>query len=524
MHERGVPVEHTRKRGTFFLVAGLLPLALAIFLLVGLTGARAETGMKALILGSTVTGGASSTEAVSAAGNGFTVTVVDDTTWGGMTATQFSDYQLIIIGDATCSSLPPVVGQNAQALADAVMDRVGTNTRTGNRVLIGTDPRYHVGQGGQKLIDTGIDFAGALEGASGLFMTFTCFDPDHDGNGKPDAQDKLLPLLTADPAATWTQNQSPPCGGAVSLISNAAQFSTLTTTDLQGWGCSVHETFPTYPADWAPLAVATDTTTKPTCGTDVTSGETKCGEAYVLVSGVGITSSAPNLELTPETDTNPVGTPHTVTATVTNSDDSPRSGVTVSWVITGANAGATGTCAPATCITGADGKVAYTYTGMAAGDDTINAAITVDGSRQSATAAKTWVDAPRTGSVKGKGSYATGKEWGRVTFEVDANATGGSFEGMTGNGFQFKATSVSGFTQAGDTASFSGGASIKGPKTPEASTYTYTVTFVDKGTPGREDTISIVVKDAAGATVFTSDGPQKLKTGNVVVSDGAVEN
>ena len=125
--------------------------------------------MKALILGSTVSGGASSREAVSAAGNGFTVTVVDNATWGAMTAAQFSDFQLIIIGDPTCSTLPAVVSQNAAALADAVMDRgASTNTKVGNRVLIGTDPVFHYSQGGSALIDTAIDFAGVQEGASGL--------------------------------------------------------------------------------------------------------------------------------------------------------------------------------------------------------------------------------------------------------------------------------------------------------------------------------------------------------------------
>jgi hypothetical protein len=519
-------VERTRSRGSFFLVAGLLTLGLAIFMLFGLSGgARAETGKKALILGSMVSGGASSPEATQATAKGFEVTVVDDTTWGSMTAAQFSDYQLIIIGDPTCSSIPAVVSQNAAALADAVMDRAGSNTRVGNRVLVGTDPVFHYSGRGEHVISKGLDFAGALEGASGLFMTFTCFDPDYDGNGKPDAQDKLLPLLTADPAAVWSQNQSPPCGGAVSLISNAAQFAGLTTAQLQGWGCSVHETFPTYPGDWAPLAIATDTATKPTCGNDVDSGEAKCGEAYILVSGAGITSTAPNLALDPVTDTNPVGTPHTVTATVTNPDDSPRSGVEVSFVVTGVNAGATGTCVPATCITGADGKVAYTYTGTAVGDDTINAAITVDGSRQSATAAKTWVEGdppPATGSVKGKGSYATGKEWGRVQFQVDASAEGGSFDGMTGNGFRFAATSVAGFTQSGNTASFGGSATWTGPKVAEGGTYTYVVSFVDNGFPGREDTISVEIKDGSGAVVFSSDGPQKLKSGDVEVSDGAV--
>ena len=83
-----------------------------------------------------------------------------------MTAAQFADYQLIIIGDPTCSNLPAVVSQNAQALADAVMAEGRRNTKAGNRVLIGTDPVFHCSQGGNKIIDTAIDFAGVQEGAT----------------------------------------------------------------------------------------------------------------------------------------------------------------------------------------------------------------------------------------------------------------------------------------------------------------------------------------------------------------------
>ena len=381
--------------------AALLTFGMVLtFLLVGLSAARAETGKKALILGSSVTGGAASSEAAAAEAKGFVVTVVDDPTWGGMTAAQFADYQLLVVGDPTCSTLPKVVSDNAAALADAVMARAGGNTKVGNRVLIGTDPRFHFSQGGGKLIAAGIDFAGVQEGASGLYLNFTCNDGDYNSNGIGDGQEKLLPLLTADPTGTWTQNSSPPCGGDVSLISNAAQFSTLASSDLRGWSCSVHETFPTFPTDWTALAIATDTTTKPTCGTDVDTGEAKCGEAYVLISGSGIVVESPNLSLAPTTATNPTGTPHTVTATVTNPNGSPRSGVVVSFVVTGVNAGATGVCVPSTCTTGADGKVTFTYTGTNEGDDTINAAITVDGSRQSATASKTWTKvAGGTGSI-----------------------------------------------------------------------------------------------------------------------------
>lgn len=383
-------------RSVVLALSALLVLLWALFASgpVGSAPAAAETGQKALILESSVTNGAASFEATNAVGNGFTVDLVSDPAWAAMTAAQFADYQLIIVGDPTCAPLPQVVSQNAAALADAVMARAGSNTKLGNRILIGTDPVFHYFQGGTKLIEAGIDFAGVQDGATGLYLDFSCHDGDWDLNGVPDAQDKLLPLLTIDPSGAWTQNNSPPCGAAASLISNAAQFSALTSTDLQGWFCSVHETFPTFPTDWAPLAVATDTPTRPTCGTDVDTGAAVCGEAYLLIAGSGIVVESPNLSLDPATASNPVGTQHAVTATVTNPDGSPRGGVVVSFVVTGANAGASGICAPASCATDALGKVVFTYTGANAGDDTINAAMTIDGSRQSATASKTWTAAP----------------------------------------------------------------------------------------------------------------------------------
>ena len=370
----------------FALVAGLLAS--------NSLAATAETGKKALILDSTVTGGSFSLEAQRAAALGFgPIDLVDNSTWATMTAAQFADYQLIIIGDPTCSSLPQAVSQNATALADAVMARSGGNAKVGNRILIGTDPVFHQTQGGQKLIDTAIEFAGIQDGASGLYLDFSCNDPDYDANGTGDGQQFLLPRLTID-TPNWTQNAGPPCGGSVSLISNAAQFATLHTSDLQGWNCSVHESFPTFPTDWSALAVATDTATHPTCGTDVDTGASVCGEAYLLVAGTGIVVVAPNIGLDPPSATNPVGTTHTVTATVTNDDGTPRSGQHVDFVVTGANAGVSGTCVPASCDTDANGHVTFTYTGSNAGDDTINASITVGGSTQKATAAKTWTVPP----------------------------------------------------------------------------------------------------------------------------------
>lgn len=337
----------------------------------------------ALINGDTVSGGDTSLEATTLVSQGWTVTVVDGTTWTAMTAAEFGAYDLLVVGDPDCSSLAASATGNASTWAPVVMGTAGGRTRAGNRILIGTDPVFHQSQGGSNLVAAGLTFAGQTRGSTGLYLDFSCVDSSAAGLA-------ALDLLTASPGA-WTSNASPPCGGAVSLIARNAAFATLTTADIQGWGCSVHETFPTYPGDWTPLAVATDTVTTPTCGTDVDSGLTACGEAYVLVAGAGIVATAPNLSLTPLTAVNPVGTTHTVTATVTTDAGDKLAGVPVGFVVTGANAGALGTCVPADCTTLADGRVTFTYAGLVAGDDTINASITVGGTSQKATAAKTWV-------------------------------------------------------------------------------------------------------------------------------------
>jgi Tol biopolymer transport system component len=91
--------------------------------------------------------------------------------------------------------------------------------------------------------------------------------------------------------------------------------------------------------------------------------------------------------LDPSTDTNPVGSSHTVTATVT-SEGSRVSNVSVNFrVVAGPNAGATGSA-----MTNARGQARFTYSsnGMI-GTDTIRASGTVRGVSFSCTATKTWV-------------------------------------------------------------------------------------------------------------------------------------
>lgn len=100
-------------------------------------------------------------------------------------------------------------------------------------------------------------------------------------------------------------------------------------------------------------------------------------------------ASAAEISLTPSDATNPVGTPHTVLAHVI--EQSPP-GKLITFTVTGVNAGATGTCAPADCRTDADDGVRFTYVGNNAGVDTITARyVNAQGEVSTATARKLWV-------------------------------------------------------------------------------------------------------------------------------------
>jgi hypothetical protein len=368
-----------------------------------------------------------SLEQFAAENAGYSVTVVTGTEWEAMSAAQFAHYQVLIVGDPNCSSTPESVNANASTWAPVVMGTAGVGTSAGNRTVIGTDPEdhYSAGDGGaspqvpgepasagtEHLVQDSITFAGGVPGATGLSYDTSCDDPGTDI--------ATLDQLTTTGAGHWEENGSPPCGGNVAQVASIAAFNSgatkLTDFDIEGWECSVHMAFPRFPADWNPLAVATDTETTPTCGTDPESGETKCGQAYVLVSGAGIVETSPNLSLAPLTGSDPAGGTHTVTATVVQEEKAileARSaakpsaaiaapGLKVAFAITGQNSGVSGTCttpegaADPECLTNANGQVSFTYSDAhGVGTDTINASVEIEGSTQHATASEVWTAIP----------------------------------------------------------------------------------------------------------------------------------
>lgn len=350
---------------------------------------------------------------------GYTVTLRSGPEWEKMTAAEFAAYQVLIVGDPSCGNTALSAVETAHTWTPVVMG-AGPNPLVGNRVVVGTDPEYHYSAGhlgAEHLVQDGIAYAGGVAGATGIYFTTSCTDvpttPEEEAEGLPaaspsttgagpadipqpilegpDGRDKndVLEHLTEKPAKeAWTENVKPPCGGEVQQVAANPVFNTgetkLLDSDIQGWSCSDHITFPSFPSDWFPLAVATDTPSHPTCGTDPETATEVCGEAYVLVAGQGIVAEAPNLTLTPKSESNPAGGSHTVTAYV-HLGEAPVAERVVTFTVTGQNHGASGTCTTGAgapdpeCKTDANGQVKFTYKDSnGAGNDTIDASVTLE--------------------------------------------------------------------------------------------------------------------------------------------------
>jgi hypothetical protein len=407
---RGAPSRSRPHRGSRLGAAlAAVPLAAATLVAAGSPSAAAPPGYtagSALLLGDTVlvtpqirdaAGQPSSVEQYAAERAGFHVTVVTAAQWSAMTAADFARYQLLMVGGLDCG-LPAAVTGTAATWAPVVMGRSGLNPLRGNRLLFAGDPGNHYLNGGgnagpsipsnpatagaERVVQAGIGYAGAVPGATGLYL-----DPGCTG-ARPDVLAMLDQL--SQQGTGFTAAATPACGGSVQLLARAPGLAGLTPGDLAGWGCSAHSTYPTYPTDWQAVALATDARgTSSTCGTDLSAGITACGEAFVLVAGQGLELSAPGLTLSPATGADTVGALHTVTATVTRGPNLVA-GQKVDFVVTGANAGVTGTCVPASCETDANGQVTFTYRGTAAGDDTVNAGVLLDDVTRHALAAMRW--------------------------------------------------------------------------------------------------------------------------------------
>jgi hypothetical protein len=308
---------------------------------------------RVLILDGTVTGGTSSLEATEAGAQGMAVDVVDTTTWSSMTTAQFANYRAIILGDPTCQSIgaaEQAAAANAKTWGPAI---------NGNIVIAGTDPVFHASQGGATLTQRAVDFALAQTGKTGAYISLSCY---YHGT----APNTPVPLLDGIGPGGFTVT-GVGCYNNAHIVANSPALAGLTDANLSNWSCSVHEAFQTWPGALVPLAIAKD------FSSSYTASDGTQGPPYILAGGD--IKSFP-LSLSPLSDSAPAGGSHTVTAQLLDgATRAPVSGAKIGLSITsGPNAGVHRSCVPTTCLTDANGNVAFTYTSNGTvGSDSIQA-------------------------------------------------------------------------------------------------------------------------------------------------------
>jgi len=320
---------------------------------------------------------------------GLTVDVVSAATWGTMTAADFSHYKALVLGDPHCkvgtpSGSPTTITPISAAEANR---SVWGPEVTGNVVVIGTDPDFHRTQGGAALTKSGLAFAAAEPGKTGAYITLSCYYFN-----VPTSTPVPVPVL--DQFGSFTVHGQNVPGGASCpaqshIVATHPALAGLTDANLSNWGCSFHEGFVLpLPSDFLVLAIALDVPS-----TFVAADGTS-GTPYIIARGVEVIS---DIDLAPDGVVNPVGTSHTVTATVTTDDPAagtPIVGTTVTFtVISGPHVGTTGTG-----VTDGSGVAIFTYTGTSAGVDTIEAtfADSTGTTQTSNTVEKTWEVPPVT--------------------------------------------------------------------------------------------------------------------------------
>ena len=300
-----------------------------------------------LILDSTVTGGAASTLAAKFVLAGKTPVVVGAATWGAMTAAQFDAYDAIVLGDPSCS------GSTGSVAVAEINAAVWSPAVDGNVVIIGTDETFHESQGGEALMEKAAAFSVAELGKTGAYISLSCY---YHGT----APGTPVPVLAGFGAFTAT---GVGCFNDAHIVATHPALNGLTDTTLSNWGCSVHEAFDSWPVSFEVLAIAEG------AGTTFTASDGTVGIPYILARGVTVIS---DIDLTPLTATNDIGTSHTVTATVTTDSPvagTPVVGTTVTFtVVAGPHMGVTGTG-----VTDAAGVATFPYTGTSVGTDTIEA-------------------------------------------------------------------------------------------------------------------------------------------------------
>lgn len=188
--------------------------------------------------------------------------------------------------------------------------------------------------------------------------------------GAPAPSVRVVDNLPGDLAADAKDSSQGTCDGTTSIVCN------LGTIEAGASATVTIDVIPTQPGELANTAIATTDSVE-------TDYDNNSGTASTLVTNPYI------LTLSPENDTNPVGTDHTVTASLTQDGES-QAEESIAFFVSGANS------TSGFDTTNSDGRATFTYTGENAGSDTILACFDANGSddcdpdEASAEVTKTW--------------------------------------------------------------------------------------------------------------------------------------
>jgi hypothetical protein len=213
--------------------------------------------------------------------------------------------------------------------------------------------------------------------------------------------------------------------------------------------------------------------------------------------------------LQPPAAANPVGSTHTVTATVTNAAGQPVPNVTVLFTVEGS------VTTTGSCTTDASGQCSFTYSGpQLPGADVItgcadsNGNGTVDAGEPCGTATKAWVLPVSTpGLATGGGKVPGSADGSGVTFGFTAKSTDTAVRGNCtviddATNTSVKCLDATVYVQAPTHATFFGNATVNGVST------SYRIDVEDLGEPGSgSDTFHIVTASGyqAGGVVVHGD-------------------
>jgi Bacterial Ig-like domain (group 1) len=240
----------------------------------------------------------------------------------------------------------------------------------------------------------------------------------------------------------------------------------------------------------------------------------------VTVEGITVLTATlcTPLTLSPAADTNPVGTTHTVTATVQDAAGQPVPNALVRFSVSGS------VTTSGQCTSGTNGKCSFSYQGpQLPGADLISAFVDTDGdgvqdqclvalgcsNEPGATATKAWVLPTSTAGQANGGGQIQSAAGDKISFGFYAKSAGGlqgSCNVVEHGGRMIKCLNVTALVLSGNQATIYGNATDDGAAT------TYVIHAVDNADPGKgADTFSI---QTAGG--YSASGT--LTAGNVQVT------